>query len=101
MYKIQANKKGTRSIDISESHLQTIDKYNLLGNLEESHGYVDEEMVDRLRLNVRSLLESGSCNDHDLLDLCLDVIYHPNMKAVGLENLIKLHAGWKNGLQAD
>ena len=30
MYKIQANPTGTRSIEVSEEHLQTISKYALL-----------------------------------------------------------------------
>ena len=30
MYKIQSNKSGTRSIEVSEENLQTIDKYSLL-----------------------------------------------------------------------
>ena len=49
MYKIQTNSSGTRSIEISEEHLQ-----------------------------------------------CLDVIYHPNMKAFGLQQLVLLFINWKN-----
>ena len=30
----------------------------------------------------------------DLLDLCIDVIYHNNMKAFGLQQLIKLYLQW-------
>ena len=30
MYKIQANQSGTRSIEISDLHLATIDKYQLM-----------------------------------------------------------------------
>ena len=33
MYKIQANQSGTRSIEVSDQHLETIDKYQLLRNL--------------------------------------------------------------------
>ena len=33
MYKIQANQSGTRSIEVSDLHLETIDKYHLLRNL--------------------------------------------------------------------
>lgn len=100
MYKIQANKKGSRFIDVSDSHLETIEKYNLLGNLVESHGYIDQEVVERLRLNVRSLLEAGFSNDKALLDLCLDVIYHSDMKAMGLQELIKLYQKWKQERQS-
>ena len=31
----------------------------------------------------------------DLLDLCLDVIYHDNMKAFGLHQLIMLYIKWE------
>lgn len=28
------------------------------------------------------------------MDLCLDVIYNTNMKAIGLHNLVKLYLEW-------
>ena len=95
MYKIQANQSGTRSIEISDKHLETIDKYQLMRNLVDSNGIIDEVVLDKLKFNVRSLLESETGNDKDLLDLCLDVIYNPNMKAIGLHNLVMLYAGWR------
>lgn len=96
MYKIQANLSGTRSIEVSDLHLETIDKYQLLRNLVDSNGIVDEEVLEKLKLNVRSLLESSSCQDKNLLDLCLDVIYNNNMKALGLHNLANLYVEWKD-----
>ena len=36
------------------------------------------------------MLESEAGRDKALLDLCLDVIYHPNMKAIGLKRLVAL-----------
>lgn len=95
MYKIQANSSGTRSIEISETHLQTIDRYQLFRDLIDSNGYVDEQVLEKLKLNVRSLLESETGKDKDLLDLCLDVIYHQNMKALGLQQLVLLFINWK------
>ena len=96
MYKIQANQSGTRSIEVSDAHLQTIEKYQLLRNLFDSNGFVDEEVLDRLKWNVRSLLESESGKgDKYLLDLCLDGMYDANMKAFGLHNLAELFAKWK------
>ena len=89
MYKIQANPSGTRSIELTEEHLQTIDHYH-------SNGIVDENVLDKLKFNVRSLLESEEGNNKQLLDLCLDVIYHPNMKAFGLQQLMLLFADWKS-----
>ena len=38
MHKIQANNSGTRTIDVSDLHLETIDKYALLKNLVDSNG---------------------------------------------------------------
>ena len=58
MYKIQTNSSGTRNIEISEEHLQTIDDYQLFRDLIDSNGYVDEQVLDKLKLNVRSMLES-------------------------------------------
>ena len=96
MYKIQSNSSGTRSIEVSEEHLQTIEKYQLFRDLIDSSGYVDEEVLNKLKLNIRSLLESKAGLDKQLLDLCLDVIYHPNMKAVGLQQLVILYINWKD-----
>ena len=89
--KIQANASGTRSIEVTEEHLQTIEDYSLLKNLIDSNGFIDEAVLDKLKLNVRSILESQQAADKRLLDLCLDVIYNPNMKALGLHNLVLLH----------
>ena len=94
--KIQSNPSGTRSIEIQETHLQTIEKYQLLRDLIDSTGYVDEQVLDKLKLNVRALLEAQAGLDKDLLDLCLDVIYHPNMKAFGLQQLVLLYINWKD-----
>ena len=95
MYKIQSNQSGSRSIDITEKHLETIEKYQLFRDLIDSHGFVDEQVLDKLKFNIRSLLESESTRDNDLLDLCLDVIYHANMKSFGLHQLIVLFINWK------
>lgn len=95
MHKIQANNSGTRTIDVSDLHLETIDKYALLKNLVDSNGIIDEEVLDKLKYNVRSLLESETGKDKALLDLCLDVIYNNNMKAFGLHQLVLLYIDWK------
>ena len=101
MYKIQANKTGTRFIEVSEEHLETLEKYQLLRNLVDSNGIVDEGILDKLKLNVRSLLESDETSQKDLLDLCLDVIYNSNMKAFGLTNLVRLFVEWKDTKTGD
>lgn len=101
MYKIQANASGTRSIEVSDKHLETIEKYSLLRNLVDSNGIVDEPVLDKLKLNVRSMLESSACADNQLLDLCLDVIYNNNMKAFGLHQLVLLYIDWESKRNAE
>lgn len=95
MYKIQANQSGTRSIEVSDEHLQTLEKYSLLKNLVDSNGIIDETVLDKLKFNVRSMLESEAGKDKALLDLCLDVIYNNNMKAFGLHQLVLLYIEWR------
>lgn len=90
--KIITNQSGTRSIEITQEHLETINKYKLFRNLIDSNGIIDEEVLDKLRLNIRALLENDGTNDKELMNLCFDVIYHPNMKAIGLHNLIMLYS---------
>jgi hypothetical protein len=96
MARIQTNSSGTRSIEVTDEHLQTIENYQLLRDLIDSNGYVDEDVLNKLKLNIRSMLESDAGKDKRLLDLCLDVIYHPNMKAYGLQQLVLLYINWKN-----
>lgn len=94
MYKIQANPSGTRSLNVSEENLQTIEKYALFRHLIDSNGIVDETVLDKLKLNIRSLIAAQVEDSKDLLDLCIDVIYHNNMKSFGLQQLIKLYLQW-------
>lgn len=86
MYTIQANPSGTRSMEISEENLVTIEKYSLFQHLIDSNGIVDEAVLEKLKLNIRSLIASQEEDSKDLLDLCIDVIYHNNMKAFGCSN---------------
>ena len=51
MNKIQANASGTRSIEVSDKHLQTLKKYSLLKNLIDSNGIIDEDVLDKLKFN--------------------------------------------------
>lgn len=100
MYDIQLNESGTRHLDISDENLQTIRKYNLLHGLVDSTGYITETVLDKLKLNVRSLIAHSSDDTKDLLDLCIDVIYHDKMKAYGLRNLIKCYEEWAKNAPA-
>lgn len=95
MYNIQLNESGTRNMNVTEQNLQTIQKYNLFNGLVSSTGYVTENDLDKLKLNIRSLIASSSDNTKDLLDLCIDVIYHDKMKAFGLKNLIATFNEWQ------
>ena len=95
MFTIQANPSGTRSLNISEENLKTIEKYSLFQQLIDSNGIVDESVLEKLKLNIRSLIGSYENDCKDLLDLCLNVIYHDNMKAFGLHQLIMLYINWE------
>lgn len=93
-YSIQANPSGTRSMIVSEENLRTIEKYALFRHLIDSTGIIDEQVLEKLRLNIRSLIAAQEEDSRDLLDLCIDVIYHNNMKAFGLQQLIQLYLRW-------
>lgn len=94
MYKIQLNPTGTHFLDIEEQHLETIKRYALFRDLVDSNGYVDEAVMDKLKLNVRSLIGSSQGDVKDLLRLAADVIYNDRMKAFGLRQLIILYVDW-------
>ena len=91
MHDIQLNASGTRHLEVSDENLRTIRKYDLFSGLVDSTGYVTEEVLEKLKLNVRSLIAHSTEDTKDLLDLCIDVIYHDKMKAYGLKNLIDLY----------
>lgn len=95
MFDIQLNESGTRHMNVTEQNLSTIRKYNLFNGLINSTGYVTEAELDKLKLNIRSLIAASSENTKDLLDLCIDVIYHDKMKAYGLKNLIDTYKEWE------
>ena len=101
MYTIQANPSGTRSMEISVENLVTIEKYSLFQHLIDSNGIVDEAVLEKLKLNIRSLIASQEEDSKDLLDHCIDVIYHNNMKAFGLQQLIKLYLTWLSKQEAE
>ena len=96
MYNIQANESGTRSINVSDANLAPIRRYSLLQYLVDSNGIITEQSLDKLKLTVRSLLTTPQGSDKELLDLCIDVIYHRDMKAFGLKNLIALFEKWNS-----
>jgi len=82
-------------MEISDENLQTIRKYTLFQHLISSTGVVDEDNLEKLKMNIRSLIASQESDCKDLLDLCIDVIYHNNMKAFGLQQLINLFKEWE------
>lgn len=95
-YTVITNASGSRHIDINDEHLNTIHTYQLLDRLTDSNGIVDDAALERLRMKARSLLEAGVSKDNSLLHLCLDVLYHDNMKSIGLSNLIKTYRQWQS-----
>ena len=101
MYDIQLNESGSRHLTVTEENLATLQKYNLLSGLVDSTGYITESVLDRLKLNIRSLIASSTENTKDLVDLCIDVIYHDKMKAYGLRNLIDAYHQWEEGQAAE
>lgn len=94
MFTIQANQSGTRSINVSEENLRTIRRFSLFQLLIDSNGIVTEQSLDKLKLNIRSLLTTPEGSAKELLDLCIDVIYHRDMKSFGLQNLMALYERW-------
>lgn len=99
MFDIALNEKGSRYMHITEENLLTIKKYDLFNGLINSTGYITESDLDKLKLNIRALIVSSSENTKDLLDLCIDVIYHDKMKAFGLKNLISVYNKWLSLVQ--
>ena len=91
--KINANTSGTRTIEVTEQQLQIIKKYSLLDRIANSTGVIDEESLNKLRLTVRSLIASQTMASKELLDIC-PILYHEDMKALGLKNLIKCYSEW-------
>ena len=91
--KINANASGTRTIEVTEEQLQIIRKYSLLDRIANSTGVIDEESLGKLRLTVRSLIASQTMASKELLDIC-PILYHEDMKALGLKNLIKCYSEW-------
>ena len=88
--------KGSRKLTVTEAHLNTIDKYALFYDLLDSNGIVEESVLEKLRLNVRSLLEPPTGQpDPQLLDFCEHILFHSDMKAFGLHQLILLYIDWK------
>ena len=88
---LQANASGTKTIEVTETHLQTIAKYNLLERLVDATATIDEYTLEKLRLFLRSLIATQESDSKELLDLCIDVVYHNNMKAYGLGQLVALY----------
>ena len=91
--RINANASGTRTIEVTETQLQIIRKFSLLDRLADSMGIISEDSLNKLRLTVRSIIASQVMDSKELLELCL-VLYHEDMKALGLNNLINCYNEW-------
>jgi hypothetical protein len=62
----------------------------------DSNGIVDESVLEKLRLTLRSLIMSQREPEKELLTLALDVVFHNNMKALGLYNLVNVFITWRD-----
>ena len=62
-YTIISNASGTRTMTITDENLQTIDRFSLFKNLVDSNGIIDDNVLEKLRLNVRALVESTNAQD--------------------------------------
>ncbi len=91
--KINANATGTRTIEVNETQLQIIRRYSLFDRIANSAGIIDEDSLNKLRLTVRSLVASQTMASKDLIELCV-ILYHEDMKALGLNNLIRCYNEW-------
>ena len=94
MYEIQTNAKGSRQMFVTDENLKTIEKYGLFQQLVDSSGIIDEMVLEKLRLNVRALIEAEP-DKADLVDLCQGVLFHDNMTALGSDQLVKLYVNWQ------
>ena len=72
MYNITLNEKGTRTLDITEENLQTIRKYRLFQGIVDSTGYITEEVLDKLKMTLRSMIAHS---EEDTTDLLLSLIH--------------------------
>jgi hypothetical protein len=79
--------------------LQTIARYGLLDGLVDASAVIDEYTLEKLRLGLRSLIATQEGDAKDLLDLCIDVVYHNHMKAYGLQQLVELYRKTKSSLE--
>ena len=86
MYQIVCNEKGSRTLAVMEEHLETIEKYNLFSDLLDSNGIVDENVLEKLRLNIRSMLNNDK-PDAQLLILCQDILLYLEWEKEKLEAL--------------
>ncbi len=93
-YKIYLNERKSHSLELTEDNMKAIQKYNLFTDLVGSNGYVDDTVLEKLKFNIRSILSNSEENASDLLDLCLDVIYHEKMKPYGLKQLMAAYEKW-------
>lgn len=97
---INANATGTRTIEVTEDNLRTIQRYSLFERIANSVGIIDEESLEKLRYTVRSLIVSQGNDTDALVGLCW-VLFDDNMKALGLNNLIACYHAWLARQQAN
>ncbi len=103
MYTIQTNASGTRSMEISEENLQTIEKYALFQHLIDSNGIVDESVTTKKEVEMRGW------NELDVILFSGDAyVDHPSfgpavigrlLEAQGLKVAIVPQPNWRDDLR--
>lgn len=94
MFTIQLNESGTHHLEVEERHFETLHAYSLFRDLVDSTGYVTEDTLDKLKMNIQALI--GSAEDpKPLIDLCYEIVFHAKMKSFGLRNLILAYIDWE------
>ena len=94
MPQIQLNKTATHFLEITDNDFEVIKKYFLFRDLIDSTGYVTDDVLDKLKLNIKSIMTSTQPMPEDLVGLYLNIICHDKMKAFGLKQLIEAYVEW-------
>lgn len=94
MPQIQLNKTATHFLEITDNDFEVIKKYFLFRDLIDSTGYVTDDVLDKLKLNIKPIMTSTQPMPEDLVEFYLNIICHDKMKAFGLKQLIEAYVEW-------
>ena len=75
---------------------------NILNSVIDEFKFTEEYAnMCKALISAEEDFKAGIGNNKELLDLCIDVIYHNNMKAFGLHQLILLYIQWEKEKNKD